>query len=101
MAHAGNLMVVDEEFDKCGEELAHHRDFFCQVLMEYRDIMDYLTANMEGETSLAITQLVDQIRGLPSELLCVGGNFQTDCSSYVSETFAADDAAAAARLGVI
>jgi hypothetical protein len=90
MASAGDVIVVDEEFIGRGEELTRHKNFFCHVLMEYRDIMDYLASNIEGQTAEAIVSLVDQIRECPSELLGVGMNFQTDCDSFVSELDVAD-----------
>jgi hypothetical protein len=90
MAQAGDLIVVDEEFSGRGDELASHRDFFCHVLMEYRDIMDYLTANLEGKTSRAIVDLTNQIRDIPGEILGVGKDFEIDCDFFVGKTDIAD-----------
>ena len=90
MAQAGDLTVVDEEFLGRGDELAGHRDFFCHVLMEYRDIMDYLTANLEGRTSQAIADLVNQVRDIPSDVLSIGMGYKADCDAFIGETDAAD-----------
>jgi hypothetical protein len=89
-SHTGDLYVVDEEFSARGGELARHRNFFCEVIIEYVAIVDYLCANIQGDTADAIREIADSLRDTPAQIMQTGSSYQSDCEQFVAQIDAAD-----------
>jgi hypothetical protein len=88
---AGNLYIVDSEYQGMGEALERHRDALIEMIAEYLKVTGWLCVAGEGQHIDALRRYREHLMELPTAIAEAGAHFKQDCEQFVLEIDQADE----------